>query len=250
MARLFNPRKRLMPGMVKQVALLLILAMLMAACGQGRLTKISQATTAPIETATAAPSEAFPTPTEAVRDTPPAANTPTLAEPAPTQSPEGHSCAGELSPTPSSTEGPYYTPDTPERTSLLEEGMTGTRLLLTGYVLTTDCKPVAGAFLDFWQADDQGEYDNQGYQLRGHQFSDENGRYTLETILPGLYPGRPRHIHVIVQAPDQPALTTQLYFPGDPGNETGSFFDPALLVEIQETPEGLEATFNFVLGLR
>ncbi|MDL1903090.1 hypothetical protein FBR02_20265, partial [Anaerolineae bacterium CFX9] len=100
------------------------------------------------------------------------------------------------------TEGPFYTPNSPLRTSLLEEGLTGTPMLLTGYVLTTGCQPVANALVDFWHADDAGVYDNAGYRLRGHQFTDEAGRWTLETIVPGLYPGRTRHFHVKVQAPN------------------------------------------------
>ena len=73
-------------------------------------------------------------------------------------------------------------------------------------------------------------YDNEGYTFRGHQFADDEGRFTLETIVPGIYPGRTRHIHVRVQAPDQPILTTQLYFPGESGNQGDGIFDPALLV--------------------
>lgn len=87
--------------------------------------------------------------------------------------------------TPAQTEGPYYTPRAPERSSLLEPGMPGTRLLVAGYVLTTSCQPVARALVDFWQADDAGVYDNAGFRLRGHQFSDASGRYTLETVMPG-----------------------------------------------------------------
>jgi protocatechuate 3,4-dioxygenase beta subunit len=101
--------------------------------------------------------------------------------------------------------------------------------------------------LDFWQADAQGEYDNAGYRLRGHQFSDDAGRYRLETVLPGLYPGRTAHIHVKVQAPDRPVLTTQLFFPGEPGNQSDSIFSPQLLVAGQQTEDGMQATFNFVL---
>jgi protocatechuate 3,4-dioxygenase beta subunit len=71
-------------------------------------------------------------------------------------------CDGELEPTASNAEGPYYKSGAPERTALVEPDMTGTRLLLTGQVLTTGCQPVAGAVLDFWQANDQGEYDNAG----------------------------------------------------------------------------------------
>jgi protocatechuate 3,4-dioxygenase beta subunit len=150
-------------------------------------------------------------------------------------------------PTPEQTEGPYFAPNSPERTSLREAGMAGTRLAVAGAVLTTRCRPVAGALLDFWHADDRGEYDNEGYRLRGHQFADAEGRYLLETIVPGLYVGRTRHIHVKVQAPGQPVLTTQLYFPGEAGNEEDRIFAPALLMDVDEAADGIEAGFTFVL---
>jgi virginiamycin B lyase len=157
-------------------------------------------------------------------------------------------CAGELEPTASNAEGPYYKSGAPERTSLVEPDMAGTRLLLTGQVLTTGCQPVAGALLDFWQADDQGEYDNVGYTLRGRQFSDEMGRYRLETIVPGRYPGRPPHIHVKVNAPGGPVLTTQIYFEGEPGNESDTLISPSLIVALRDTSDGGKAaTFNFIL---
>ncbi len=145
--------------------------------------------------------------------------------------------------TPAQTEGPFYTPNTPQRTSLLEPGITGTPLVVTGTVLATNCQPIAGALLDFWHCDDSGVYDNVGFRLRGHQFADDQGRYTLETIVPGLYPGRTRHIHVKVQAPNQPVLTTQLYFPNEPDNANDGIFNPALVMDVQ----GGQAAFNFVL---
>ena len=145
--------------------------------------------------------------------------------------------------TPSQTPGPFFTPDSPERTSLHEPGVTGTSIVLTGFVLTRDCRPAAGALLDFWHADDGGAYDNDGYRLRGHQHADDAGRYRLETIVPGLYPGRTRHFHVRVQAPSGPILTTQLYFPDEPANQRDRLFRPDLLV----TRDGDMARFDFVL---
>jgi protocatechuate 3,4-dioxygenase beta subunit len=127
--------------------------------------------------------------------------------------------------------------------------MTGAHLHLTGYVLSPRCQPLAHVLLDFWQADAQGQYDNQGYRCRGHQFTDEMGRYRLETIVPGLYPGRTRHIHVKVQAPNRPILTTQLYFPGEPRNARDRIFNPALLMPSLDTANGKAAQFNFVLDL-
>jgi protocatechuate 3,4-dioxygenase beta subunit len=120
--------------------------------------------------------------------------------------------------TPRQTEGPFFKTDSPKRTSLLEKDAKGERFVVMGVVLSPQCTPVANALLDFWHADERGAYDNDGYRYRGHQFSDAQGRYRLETIVPSLYPGRARHIHVKVQAPGRRILTTQLYFAGDAGN--------------------------------
>lgn len=137
-------------------------------------------------------------------------------------------------PTLAQTEGPYFTPNSPERSNFIEPGMRGEHLVVTGYVYSTDCKPVAKALLDFWHCDDQGVYDNQGYRLRGHLFTDEDGLFRLETIKPGIYTGRTRHIHVKVQAPNGPILTTQLYFPNEPENARDGIFNDALVMEIVE----------------
>jgi protocatechuate 3,4-dioxygenase beta subunit len=158
-------------------------------------------------------------------------------------------CGDEDDVTPRQTEGPYFTPNSPARTSLLEPGIAGTKITVTGKVLTTDCKPVAHALVDFWHADDNGEYDNVGYKLRGHQFTDAAGRYTLKTIVPGLYSGRTRHYHVKVQAPNQRILTTQLYFPDERRNNTDRIFNPVLLMEVKNTADGKTATFNFILKI-
>ena len=154
----------------------------------------------------------------------------------------------QQAPTRPQTEGPYFKPNSPETTSLVQEGMQGTLLTITGQVLSADGQPVANALLDFWQADDSGNYDNSGYTLRVHQFTDANGNYTLTTIVPGLYPGRTRHIHVKVQAPGSSVLTTQLYFPDEPSNARDGIFDPSLVLNIQPNPDGTEAaSFNFVI---
>jgi protocatechuate 3,4-dioxygenase beta subunit len=151
--------------------------------------------------------------------------------------------------TPSQMEGPYYRRRSPERTSLLEPGVTGPPIVLRGTVLSRRCRPITRALVDFWQADDKGDYDSRGYRLRGHQFTDDAGRFRLETIVPGLYPGRTRHVHVKVQAPNRPVLTTQLYFPGEPRNQTDRIFNPDLLLTVQDTADGRVAMFNFILDM-
>lgn len=151
--------------------------------------------------------------------------------------------------TPPQAEGPFFTPGSPRRRSLLVPGLAGKRLTLTGRVLSTRCRPVPRALLSFWQADARGVYDNDGFRLRGHQFSDVLGRYRLETIVPGLYPGRTRHIHVRVQARGRPVLTTQLYFPGERQNRSDGLFDRDLLVTWRSVGGRRVARFDFVLDL-
>ena len=146
------------------------------------------------------------------------------------------------------TEGPYFKPSSPERIKLLEAGMAGQPIELVGFVLTRACKPLAGALLEFWQADDKGRYDNAGFRLRGHQFTDAEGRYRLRSIVPGIYPGRTRHIHVKVQPRGGRILTTQLYFPGEAQNRSDGLFRKELLVRTAKNEGSLAGRFDFVVG--
>jgi protocatechuate 3,4-dioxygenase beta subunit len=157
-------------------------------------------------------------------------------------------CADDDDPTPTQTEGPFFTPNSPERINLREDGMPGPRMVLTGFVLTRSCTPLPGALVELWHADNGGRYDNEGFRLRGHQFTGVDGNYRFETIVPGLYPGRTRHFHVKYQAADQPVLTTQLYFPGEPANTRDSIFQPELLMRMTAAPE-ITGRFDAVLDL-
>lgn len=157
------------------------------------------------------------------------------------------SCDDGDDPTPPQIEGPYFKPNSPQRTSIADGP--GTALTLSGYVFGIGCQTLGDVLLDFWQADNSGAYDNVSYRFRGHQFSDSSGAYRLTTIIPGLYPGRTRHIHVKLQAPGKPILTTQLYFPGEPRNNTDPLFDPALLITMRDAGGGKEGSFDFVLNV-
>ena len=171
-----------------------------------------------------------------------------VPQPATQVAPVAPGCSSPASLTPALTEGPYFKANSPERSSLVDANTRGIRLTLTGTVLTADCKPVAHALLDFWQADANGQYDNAGYTLRGHQYTDENGRYQLITVVPGLYPGRTEHIHFKVQAPSGPVLTSQLFFPGVSNNDSDSIFDPSLVVHItHQDSSSMQATFDFII---
>ncbi len=168
-----------------------------------------------------------------------AAETPLAATPA---------LADDDEPTPAQTEGPYFAPNSPRRRTIVPTGAPGTRLTLTGRVLTTRGRPIAHALLDFWHASAAGVYDDRGYRFRGHQFTDARGRFSLHTVVPGLYPGRTRHIHVKAQAPRQPILTTQLYFPREPRNRTDGIYDAELLLRgWRKIGARRSARFDFVL---
>ena len=201
----------------------------------------------PEVTPTATLSLPFPAPGE---DTSRAEGDPTLPTRTPTP-PAGASvalptpvCKGL---TPATAEGPHYLPNTPERTALREAGMAGDALVITGAVLDANCTPIPGAWLDVWQADADGIYDSGSFRLRGHQFTDADGRFRLETIVPGPAGSRPRHLYVKVQAPGGPVLTTQLFFPDDPANTADAGFRPELLLTFSDPQT---ATFDFVIAIQ
>ena len=146
--------------------------------------------------------------------------------------------------TPRQTEGPFFTPNSPLRASLVEAGSKAQHFLVTGRVLSPQCKPVANALVDLWHADETGAYDNSGFRYRGHQFTDSEGRYRFETIVPALYPGRARHYHVKVQPKGGRLLTTQLYFPGDAGNSRDGLYRTELEMKVSKGGEG---AFDFVV---
>jgi protocatechuate 3,4-dioxygenase beta subunit len=143
----------------------------------------------------------------------------------------------------SQTEGPFFSPNSPLRASLIEKGSTGDRFVLTAVVLSPQCRPVPGALVDLWHADEEGAYDNKGFRFRGHQFADAQGRVRFETIVPALYPGRTRHYHVKVQAPGRRILTTQLYFPDEAANRRDGIYRRELEMKVAKS----EGSFDFVV---
>jgi protocatechuate 3,4-dioxygenase beta subunit len=165
---------------------------------------------------------------------------------------------GELAPTPAcgdeptirQTEGPFFKPRSPERSDLREPGIKGQSIEVAGFVLTRGCRPVERALVDLWHADDEGEYDNAGFRLRGHQYTDTQGRYRFLTIMPAAYVGRTRHYHVKVQPPGGRVLTTQLYFPGEAKNRGDGLFRRELLMKVAKAGGSLTGRFDFVLDMR
>lgn len=149
--------------------------------------------------------------------------------------------------TPAQTEGPYFKAGSSARASLVDPGMAGTRLALSGRVTDIACQPLVNVKLDFWQANANGQYDNSGYRLRGFVTTDAAGNYRIETIVPGLYTGRTEHIHVKVEPAGGAVLTTQLYFPGVVQNDSDGIYNPALLMTITAAGGGESGTYNFII---
>ena len=175
---------------------------------------------------------------------PPGDNATTLLQPTP--------ACGKDNVTLIQTEGPFYSPNTPLRSVLRETDTVGLPLILEGRVLSPDCRPIAGAVLDVWSCDGNGDYDNEGFKLRGHQFTDNQGKFRFDTVRPSDYSQffihRTAHIHVKVQGRDTQLLTTQLYFPDEPLNQDDGIFDKSLLMNVENADGLLHATFDFVLA--
>lgn len=150
--------------------------------------------------------------------------------------------AGLTAVTPANPEGPFY-PKQPQIDKdadlTLIEGHTehakGTTIRVTGQVLDENGVPVEGALVDIWQANTYGRYHHEDdpntapqdpdFQGWGMVKTDANGRYSFTTIKPGAYAvdgnwTRPPHIHFKVSRRGYHEITTQMYFAGEPLNES------------------------------
>lgn len=119
--------------------------------------------------------------------------------------------------------GPFYRPDSPVRNDLSIKGQKGDPITLVGKVLHNDCAtPYKNAKIELWHCDGTGVYDNEStdFKYRGTAYSDKNGDYSFQTILPVPYDVgdgtiRPAHFHLMITAEGYQPLVTQLYFTGD-----------------------------------
>ena len=137
----------------------------------------------------------------------------------------------------------------------------GTRVIISGVVQSLDCTSVIpDTLIDVWHANEAGEYDNTGFNLRGVTQSNSQGFYLFETILPGKYLNgalyRPSHIHFKITPPSFPTIVTQLYFDGDtdiPADAaasitSGSFDATNRIIPITLNGQGIyEGTWDIVV---
>lgn len=122
------------------------------------------------------------------------------------------------------------------------QGRTNTALgqiiLLKGKVVDENCRPVSGAAVHMWQADNEGNYNHMrdvrpnpinldpDFQYSGIAHTDSEGEFEFKTIVPKYYPiafdandrptiFRTAHLHFSVKQLGYRTLVTQSYFEGD-----------------------------------
>jgi protocatechuate 3,4-dioxygenase beta subunit len=139
---------------------------------------------------------------------------------------------------PRETKGPFPT-KTPSQMvqSNIKSDRTGVALLINLTIIdkANKCKPLAGANVDIWHCDKDGNYSEYGnhpmqrndltaaHFLRGRQTTDPNGHVSFLSIYPGWYHGRAPHIHIeVFDNSGRSLLVTQVAFPEDVSNKVYS----------------------------
>jgi protocatechuate 3,4-dioxygenase beta subunit len=158
-------------------------------------------------------------------------------------------CASDNVATPPVARSAHYRPGAPLRRSVLEPGLPGVRLTLTGIVAGLSCGPIAGATIEFWQADHLGNYDQTGFRLRGRQVTDNAGRYQLVTVMPGASGGDAPNIGVHVAVAGKAELWTAVFFRGEPRNARDPRVQDSLLATLSGPRDARTATFDIRLDL-
>ncbi len=173
--------------------------------------------------------------------------------------------------TPRQTAGPFYPETVPEDSDMdltqFEGGRAqGDVIEVMGAVMSEKGAPLPGTIVELWQANAYGRYHHPGdnsaeprdphFQGFGAVTADKDGAYRFRTILPGLYPGRTRHIHFRLVRDGRPALVTQMYFPGEKGNERDGLFrwlgskeaQKAATARLETNGDASKLRFDFVLA--
>jgi len=160
--------------------------------------------------------------------------------------------------------GPFFVSGSPEVPlgGDVAQGAVGEPCWVSGTVRGESGRPVAGARLEVWMADEDGFYDVQlpdgVTRGRAHLFSDDDGGYRFWCVRPRPYPiphdgpvgdllaasgrgpMRPAHVHVLVSAPGHRTLTTHVFAAGDPhlGDDAVFGVKDSLVADFTEHPPG------------
>ncbi|HYP54071.1 MAG TPA: hypothetical protein VEQ42_11055 [Pyrinomonadaceae bacterium] len=176
----------------------------------------------------------------------------------------GGAAESNCRPTTRGAGGPFYRAGAPWTNRLCGASEPGEPLVISGRVTSAaDCRPLAGAVLDVFQANAGGLYDTQipglkpgSFHLRGRVRTGADGRYEFQTVLPGEYTDggvtRARHIHFRVSAPGHAPLVTECYFDGEARNSTDPLVRPPLVIRLadfrRDKRKHLGGTFDLVLA--
>lgn len=139
--------------------------------------------------------------------------------------------------------GPFYVEGRPtaENGDDISNGLSGTPMFVTGWVVDDQGEAVAGAHVDTWHSDGEGYYDvqqserlHEGFAMRALLTTDDDGRFWYRSITPRYYPVptdgpcgeimraanrsimRPQHVHFWLHAQGYQPLITQLFYRDDP----------------------------------
>ncbi len=163
----------------------------------------------------------------------------------------GPSCG----PTRATTTGPFYVGNSPEAMNINLLGVAGAPMRVSGIVLggADGQTPLAGARVELWHCDGDGHYhpeDNgdiarfraEEINLRGQVVAGADGRFAFDSIVPGHYGNRRRHLHWRLVADGHRPLVTQTYWLDERGtrHERGDPVDrnPEVCRWVAFRPEG------------
>ena len=192
-----------------------------------------------------------------------------------------------LKATESTVLGPFHVKNAPKKEmgdNINYDGK-GEPAFIFGNVKNTDGKPIKGASIDVWQANDDGFYDIQqpevqpDMNLRGVFSTKEDGEYSFKSVKPkhysiptdgpvgkmlsstGRHPFRPAHLHYIVSAKGYKSVVTHVFVKGSQYLDSDSVFgvkdsliSEYVLINDQNKAEEkgmknpyFELEFNFIL---
>jgi hydroxyquinol 1,2-dioxygenase len=156
----------------------------------------------------------------------------------------------------------------------IANGAVGEPCLVRGTVKDRNGIPIAGAELEVWQADAEGNYDVQYPDLKTHQArgvlrSRQDGSFEFRTVVAvaypipvdgpvgdllratGRHPWRPAHLHFMIKAKQYQTLVTHVFRNGDQYLDSDAVFGvrQTLVADwIRQPDGGYTLNYDFVLN--
>ncbi|GEL76898.1 dioxygenase family protein [Tenuibacillus multivorans] len=170
--------------------------------------------------------------------------------------------------------GPYYVEGAPILDKPYQLPMRpnekGEKLMFSGTVKDADGTPLNNTLVDMWQVDADGHYssfdaDAPPYNLRGRFYTDENGSFEVESIVPNQrhipkdgptseclnmidqHPYRPTYLHFMFKRKDYETLITKVYFQKDESLDVTDDVRSSLMTKLYEKDDHKVASFDFVM---